>query len=190
MRTRWREYGCRAFHLEFWLLGQDIRHPSGNLLLEYGFQRVPSPNKADGSSRYSRHLPTGATLSIWGFGLVCAKPTLGAVYVNRYRVAPQYRRAPFGTASIFNPMQIPPGHVPKCGVAWDKARMLMSQGLEELAAYERWVERRFGRDYRRQQVPFAPELARDVSNPRIVLEEWAGSLREASRWQPPRAAVR
>jgi hypothetical protein len=59
---------------QFWCWGCDVRRKEGNLLLAHGFTRVASEaNKS--ATRYVRTLDCGCTLTLWGWGMVCAPCT-------------------------------------------------------------------------------------------------------------------
>ena len=56
---------ARAFYCQMYYWGRDVMHPGGNLLVRYGFEKIPRTTK-DGTSRYRLGWETGL-LELHGF---------------------------------------------------------------------------------------------------------------------------
>ncbi|MFY1637222.1 hypothetical protein ACN27F_28785 [Solwaraspora sp. WMMB335] len=72
-----REHGehgvlLQLLDVEFWLIGRDVEHPRGNLLLQLGFTREPPTVGARGRSRYRRRAGDEHVV-LWGWGLYLAR---------------------------------------------------------------------------------------------------------------------
>jgi hypothetical protein len=130
-------------HQQCWLWGQDIKRPEGNLLLEYGFERIRPPAGISGSTRYQVRLSARSTVSLWGFGLYYARCGRGGVYLNRYDATPRY-----GHSAGFLPQVWTPADLPVSGKD-PHISYLAGKAFQWIASYERWVLKRDGLAYRR-----------------------------------------
>lgn len=65
---------CRRLNVlldqQLWFLGQDIRHPDGNALVRFGFERV-RPSETGGTTCYrlAADAASNQALVVWGFAL-------------------------------------------------------------------------------------------------------------------------
>jgi hypothetical protein len=64
-----RRQGRILLNQQCWLWGQDVRRAEGNLLLDFGFERLRAPEEITGSSQYTLALGKNDFLRLWGFGL-------------------------------------------------------------------------------------------------------------------------
>lgn len=154
------ETGAGLLHQQCWCWGYDIRHPEGNLLLAFGFERERPLPPASGSSHYRKRL-SQVTVHLWGFGVVWQDP-LGACYVNRYRFGP----VPVNLACLERPIWspdglvlLPPGSVPQTLLFEQLAAICCF-----IASYEDWIVRRLGLAHRE-----------------AALQAWDSTAVEASR---------
>lgn len=58
--------------VQFWLVGRDVEHPEGNLLVRLGFAREPAPH-GDLPTRYRRQTPT-LRVVLWPRGVFFGTP--------------------------------------------------------------------------------------------------------------------
>jgi len=70
----------RVLDLQFWLMGRDVEHPGGNLLLRLGFTRQKMPDRP-WSSRYRRSEPDGYVV-IWRCGMYLHDPGHGCLLLR------------------------------------------------------------------------------------------------------------
>lgn len=127
--------GAALLNLQCWLWGQDIRRTEGNLLLEYGLERLRPPKEVSGCSQYSTRLRDGSLLKLWGFGMYCG--AVEGVYLNRFSFVPRTATLQDGwTANLFS--QGKRTGVPTC----------LPLALRWIAGYEEWVLQTAGRQYR------------------------------------------
>lgn len=142
-------HGAALLNQQFWLWGQDIRRPQGNLLLGHGFLKTRPPEGLRASTRYDLVLSDGAQVVLWGFGLFYADPDPagGALYLGRFRLSP--RLAAAAPSAGWSPAELPELAVPESPAAWSRAGTLLVPALRWIAAYEAWVRAEAGADYRR-----------------------------------------
>ena len=116
-------------------LGRDIKHPDGNLLLQYGFERLRPPAGVSGCSQYT--LRTGeVTIRLWGFGVYIGREQ--GIYLNRYEFLPRLA----SLADAWTPAALARG--PRA-----LELPLLAAFLEWVCRYETWVEEQKGQAYRR-----------------------------------------
>jgi len=166
---------CALTDFQLWCLGQDIRHPSGNLLLAYGATRMRAPEGSEGSTRY--RLPTAATteLLLWGFALVVRGPGTRPTVLRRHQRSLRLLPATFCSASVWRPEQLPRGS----SLRDDLDRTAALKGLltlsVQLIAYEQWVLERIGPAWRQEchrRMPRAKQL-RTPGHPDQLADSWA-----------------
>jgi len=133
---------------QFWCWGQDIRHPGGNLLLDYGFDRRRPPAGQRGSSAYTLSPAPGRTLVLWGFGLSYADAGVGALFLPRYGFAPRVGDAAGAPSTAWALEHLPPLHVPTGRGERERAARVLTALTGWVAAYEEWVAATHGLPYR------------------------------------------
>jgi len=127
--------GSRLLHQQCWVWGQDIKCPSGNLLLDYGFQRQRPPEGISGSSQYTLTVPGELYVRLWGFGVYYGGDV--GIFLNRYSFVP--RRTSLSDCWQAGNMQ---------GLPRAKDLCLMPGLLRWIAAYEEWIKKRTSAQYR------------------------------------------
>jgi hypothetical protein len=142
---------------QFWFLGHDIRHISGNGLERYGFRRYRAIDGA-GTSCYVLPEAPGTALVCWGFaaylGAVAAAPAgdgavtgPAGVLVQRHSVTPRLVCTP-PALPLHRMADLPRTRAPRSSSDWQ----LVRNGLERLASlfadYERWAHQALGEPYR------------------------------------------
>ena len=141
-----RRRGQKLLHWQCWIWGRDIVRPEGNLLLEAGYLRRRPPEGEAGTSWYTRSLPDGDSLVLWGFGVLYGTPREGGVYLNRYQFRPVWLPSETVREPIWKADMIPTGQTPP------SPRMpvdLTVAAIRRIADYEEWALARCGVEYRR-----------------------------------------
>lgn len=139
-----RRCGTALLNQQFWLWGQDIRRPEGNVLLAHGFRRARPPEGVKGSPSYALDLGGDRSLVLWGFGLFLGDRALGGIYVSRFRLAPLLILDAEPPAGVWSPSQLPPRRPPADAAERAVAWTLLGDAVRWLAAYERWVQATYG----------------------------------------------
>jgi hypothetical protein len=137
---------------QLWLWNCDIKHPSGNALLAYGFTATRSPAGTLDTTVYTLALAVGRRMLASECGLYITK-----VQGNRLSEGTFLRRLGFDpcradivaepTAGM--PLQAEHMRVPHAGPELVETRSAIADALLAVAAYEEWVIARFGLSYRR-----------------------------------------
>ena len=183
-----RRKGQALLHRQCWNWGRDIVRPGGNLLLEAGFLKRRPPEGEVGTSWYTRVLPAGDTLMLWGFGVVYGTPRNGGVYLNRYQFRPVWLPSETLQEPIWKPDMIPAGQTPpspRIPVA------LTVAAIRSIADYEEWALARCGVEYRRAVLRQWKRPSERLS-PQTLPEAWRAladaidgpspELKEKSNW--------
>ncbi len=153
-----RRRGAALLHQQCWLWGQDIKCAEGNLLLQYGFDRLRPPADVVGSTQYTLLLPCGNRVRLWGFGLSFG--TADGLYLNRFDFTPRAARA----SDLWQGPQEMAG-LPRSA---DLSRL--SAMLEWISRYEAWIAASQGASYRRTTL--AGWKLR-VSTPTLLARSWS-----------------
>ena len=76
---------------QIWYWGQDIRRTQGNLLVEFGFQRVKPPvGEEIEDSVYTLNLTENRSIILRGFGVYYRDNAHGTIFLPRYEFIPGY----------------------------------------------------------------------------------------------------
>ena len=124
-------------HQQMWLFGRDILCPDGNLLYQYNFTHHCAGD--NGSSMYTCS-DKDRQIVLWGWGIWIGKPELGAIFVNRYKVLPQFTAVSTLPEAIHRQTGLP--HLTHRVASEEQAHVmcqLWTELLEWLATYEAWV---------------------------------------------------
>lgn len=132
---------------QWWCFGCDIRRKQGNLLLQYGFNRLSPPPGEAGSSMYSR---AGGPYrwQLWGFGVSVERPPGLAIFVRRYAFAPEILCSLPQPGLVWRPEQLGPLRSPVTAEQTAVVEPLLRALFRLLALYEAWVQRAVGVSYR------------------------------------------
>jgi hypothetical protein len=172
-----RRHGTSLIQQQFWLWGQDIKRPCGNLLLARGFSKERPPEGVAGSSTYTLDLGPGQTITLWGFGLFVGSRSVGGLYVGRFRLAPLLVDQSMSPRRVWEPRQLPVRRRPEDDSSWARARWLLEMALRWVGEYERWVLETQGAAYRADCLAAWP---RAVSSPRELATQWFHLAEQAS----------
>jgi hypothetical protein len=129
--------GRVLLHQQCWLWGQDIRNPKGNLLLRFGFERLPPPTDMDASTQYTLQLDKTLVVRLWGFGFAYGTAAQ-QIYVNRYDFRPRLLEC---DADRWDPPQDT-----RLPLAPDS--ILLQAAARWISSYEQRVSREEGKQYR------------------------------------------
>jgi hypothetical protein len=148
---------------QFRLLGRDVEHPGGNLLMRAGFVREPAP-QGRGVTRY-RLRRASLTVVVWPFAMLVGRCLLPRVDgAAAWRGAPPDLRHPQELRALLEDL--------------DPCRPApLARTMAWLAGWERWVEASVGLAHR--AAPLGPASAAP-----------AGGLALYGEWEQRAAALR
>jgi hypothetical protein len=152
-----------------WCWGRDVRAPQGNLLLEYGCRKDPTPDPRRAASRYHADLDDGGLLSIWAFGLLYRRADT-AIFLRRSDFRPQTAPPATDWDSVWRSTDLP-RLTPSVDEAGEQA---LHQMVSWMAAYESWVLERAGAEWRASVVVAWPDSRKARQLPLVDL---------AGQWQ-------
>jgi len=148
--------GRRLLNQQCWLWGQDIKREEGNLLLEYGFERVRPPSLLPGPSQYTLSLDEDLHIRLWGFGLYCGHSK--GIFINRFDLVPRVAELSDGWQGDLM------RDLPRSA-----DRSLMSTAFRWIGSYEGWVMQRCSAAYREKCLLGWKQRA---SSPLLLSDAW------------------
>jgi len=177
----------RLFDQQLWLWNHDVKHPSGNLLLAYGFtcECGPTVGGTLSSSAYSLAMETGRLMRVCESGMfvstVSSEPKGTGVYVRRLGFEPRRTEGVRIDPNSCVPLQATKERAPISPGEWREACSALSEALTGVAAYEDWVLVHFGIAYRRECLTTRGSgmCAWRSATP---IQETAGAWRELADW--------
>lgn len=143
-----RNFGVELLAQQLWCWGQDIECPDGNLLMQFGFERLRCPGDAEQSTCY-RLDSKDIHVCMWGFGMFFGQRDLGGLYLSRVGFTPRWAPIESLSLEIHEPLDLPFFLRPRGRSQWSRARELWKSLQQWIADYERWVSRCVGLAYRR-----------------------------------------
>ena len=177
----------RLFDQQLWLWNHDVKHPSGNLLLAYGFTCDCGPVAGGtlSSSAYSLSMESGRLMRVCESGMFVtvapSGPTGSGVYVRRLGFEPRRTEGVRIDPNSCVPLQATKTRSPISPGEWREACAALSESLFGVAAYEDWVLVHFGISYRRDCLTTRGSgmCAWRSATP---IQETAGAWRELADW--------
>lgn len=136
--ARLQRQGQRLLSQQCWLWGQDVKRAEGNLLIAFGFERQPPPDKVSGSTQYTHFLSPEFRIRLWGFGMYFGGEQ--GIYINRYEFVARHAQFVDGWQAAESMSFLPRG---------GDLHLLM-QAMVWIAAYESWVVKTVGVSYRKR----------------------------------------
>lgn len=143
-----RRRGTSLLNQQFWLWGQDIRRPAGNLLLRHGFERTRPPDGVQGSRCYTLRLDAHRTVVLWGFGIFYGDRAHGGLYLSRFGLVPLLLESGQPPVAVWTPTHLPQCALPADEDEWLRARPLLIAALRWISGYESWILKEMGSAYR------------------------------------------
>lgn len=143
-----RRRGSSLLNQQFWLWGQDIRRPEGNLLLRLGFERTRPPDGVQGSRCYTVRLDAHRTVVLWGFGIFYGDAGTGGLYLSRFSLSPLLLESAEPPVTVWTPAHLPQCTPPANADEWTRASSLLIATLRWISAYESWILKEVGSAYR------------------------------------------
>ena len=151
---------ARMMDQQFWRWGCDVKHDSGNLLVKYGFERIPPANQELATSSVYRLKPKPSfRLVLLSFVVFYGDDRLGGLLLKRFDANPYRAPAPDLEAMPYHESDLPP--LIKSAPDNAKSSTLLADLIEQIIAYETWVRTAVGNDYvqktleKRQKRPVA-----------------------------------
>lgn len=129
---------------QFWRWGCDVKHSAGNLLVQYGFLRIPKSNQSSSkSSVYQLEIGPHARVALSSSTMFYGDNDLGGMLFKRFDCRPYYTPSGLVLDSLWEEENdLIPTAFGDC--SW---RELASQLIAIIVEYESWVTCHFGRKY-------------------------------------------
>ncbi len=147
--TFWQSQGMNLLSQQIWCWGQDIEHPSGNLLVQHGFQRYEKPQGSRLPSLYRLDISPTARIILRGFGVFYGDDRWGGLFLRRYRSSLQLTPAAELARPAWKSEDLPQLVEPELSeLAW--SQRLLLELIEWIRQYEVWIAETQGITYRRE----------------------------------------
>ena len=164
-----RSIGRKLLTQQCWCWGQDIKCEAGNVLLQYGFERIRPPAGESGATTYSLKLLPNARVSLWGFGLFYGEEGQGGVFIGRFNFEARF----CAHWDLPRPVWAPPHlndfvRVPSTRGERERTRLLLSRAVLWMGRYESWVLATHGIEYRCRCLEKFPQAVA----PDVALQSW------------------
>jgi hypothetical protein len=147
-----RKFAEQLMSQQLWCWGRDIKSPSGNLLMNYGFERHREPGKGSSGSTCYRLDDGPLHVALWGFGMFYGERSLGGLFVGRYDFRPRWANLESLSSAVHYPDDLPPFGRPAGVRQWKAAHRLCRNMLDWILNYETWVTQQAGVAYRQRCV--------------------------------------
>ncbi len=142
--------GENLMNHQCWNFGRDILHPSGNLLIRYGFERFGVPKGKTGGNSYRMDLDENSELVLWGFGIFLGETETGGIYINRFDFSPKILKKSRLKLPITESDQLPyrrnPLTTDERKIALDKTKRIVNWIIK----YESWIEKVCNKNWRKE----------------------------------------
>lgn len=147
--------GVDLLHQQLYVLGRDIVSRHGNLLIEFGCRKTPTPIPHIPST-YAKPWNSRSRIAFRGFGVFVGDDSVGGIFVHRYTFEPRWM-----PSSRFEPIPWLPKDVPRTRRSRTRsereaARRLMGSMIDWFIAYETWIVARLGFRFRVGQLVHFP----------------------------------
>jgi hypothetical protein len=177
------ELASTLFNQQLWCWGQDIKCDTGNLLVRYGFKRIPNAANPDSTSLYRLDTASGAQVILRGFGVFYGSKHAGGLFVQRYSFRPMLVSDSDAHTSIWTIDHIPALRWPmddEVGCWW----RLTLDLIDWIRDYESWVANEIGTAYRKQTLePWARKKPLAASAESMAsMWRWIGLRFAANPW--------
>lgn len=143
-----RRLGRGLLDQQMWCFGRDIVRGEGNLLLEHGFVKSPSPPESAVPSSYSLSLASGEEVRLWGFAILYGSGPW-ALVLKRRAFSPALIATREVPERIWSPAHLIAPKKPSSDAESEAARLRLAGALAWLGDYEAWVRKETGIAYRR-----------------------------------------
>lgn len=180
LRGEQRLQASQLLNQQLFLLGRDIQSSRGNLLLEFGCRKEPSPYR--GIHSLYIHEPTRRKkLILRGFGLVYSDTSRGGIFVSRKGFEIGYSTEAALPRKPWVPALLPKFRTPKEVEEKLKVGKLLYDAIVWLRDYETWVEEHHGRSFRIGQLSHYQRKGRTIAtwSPRSGWEDLRVCLKQS-----------
>ena len=157
---------------QIWSWGQDIRRKEGNLLVEFGFERVKPPADVEiQDSVYTLNLTENRSVILRGFGVYYRDNDLGAIFLPRYEFIPGYTTNTTLEQPLWTYDELPELYFPTES-EWDSYITMLADLVKWIRDYEHKVIEEQGIEYRISTLAEWDNGERKVTTSQAVVGEW------------------
>ncbi len=170
--------GELLMHHQCWFFGRDILHPEGNLLIQYGFERLGAKNPKNGTNRYRLVVKDSFEVDLWGFGMFYGRANIGGVFIKRYDFRPRFFKGDRLGSQIFKCEHLPLNCLPRNEFEAAMSKTLTIAAIDWILGYEQWIEQTCGKIWRRQCLSEWPNSSFPA---RKIKSNWTSLVKQIER---------
>ena len=157
---------------QIWSWGQDIRRKQGNLLIEFGFERVKPPADVEiEDSVYTLRLTKNRTIILRGFGVYYCDINHGAIFLPRYEFIPGYTTNTSLEQPLWTYDELPELYFPT-ETEWDSYITMLTNLVDWIQSYEQTVIETHSVEYCKSTLIEWDNGERKVTSPDEMVGEW------------------
>ncbi len=134
---------------QMWCWGYDVRRTQGNLLVAYGAEKRPAPDKRYHSA-YRFVADNCVVLNLWSWGIWLSHPQWGSLFVSRSRFRVIYSSEIIQIPDAWRARDLPPMTGAHDETEADNAANLLATAQNWIGGYEYWLCSQVEPDYREQ----------------------------------------
>lgn len=157
--TRSQKTASMLIDQQMWCWGCDVRRKEGNLLLDYGAKKRPSPNPRYRSC-YVFDSKTELVLSLWGWGLWIACADWGSLFIGRSRFQLRYTSDVILVPDAWCKKDLPATDLVLNEDNFLQVNHLLTRALRWIGGYEAWISTQVTSDYRERVLAKWPQRRR------------------------------
>ncbi len=169
IERRDRRFASVLLDQQLWCIGCDIRHPDGNLLVRYGFERVPAPDSAKDCTTYILRPQSESEFVLWGFGIFHGELGYGGIFLKRYTFTPKWTSADRLPEAVWSTARLPAMQWPKGELQHARTNYVLQRTVSWLADYEDWILQNAGIEHRQECLRRWPKRIVEAER---VPQEW------------------
>ena len=139
------------FSQQIWCWGQDIKSSHGNLLVQFGCQRIETPPGRNESSIYRFELNPSSRVMLRGFGVFFGDDHLGGLFLHRFSFDPRLTSQADLIRLPWSSSELPALKKPRADQGLACKRLLLALA-NWIGSYENWVLEQYGASYREESL--------------------------------------
>ncbi|MDA0659746.1 MAG: hypothetical protein O2931_13045 [Planctomycetota bacterium] len=140
---------------QIWCWGRDIDSSAGNLLIQYGFQRIEKPAESKAASLYRLDLSSTMRVVVRGFGLFFGDDRYGGLFLRRYQFQPMLTPSSDLQQPAWMPDDLPRLSLPRADEI-SRCQSLLVDVIDWISRYESWISEHLGVAYRSETLTTWP----------------------------------
>ena len=141
---------------QLWCWGCDVRRTQGNLLVAYGAEKRPAPDKRYHSA-YRFVADNHVVMNLWSWGIWLSHPQWGSLFIGRSRFRVSYSAEIIQIPGAWRARDLPPMTGVRDETEAVHANNLLVATMNWIGRYEHWLCSQVETDYRERTLKQWPK---------------------------------